>query len=334
MCAWLRFRLQGLRVSHERQHLFQRRLVVHDLDVVPHSLDEFSEDDRPRLRVRKKSERLPDFVRVVVDGLPHILARIPQPLQFHDGVGGKVRLQADERRVVVQAQAVDLPGKDVLVEFSAKLRHLHAGSVIQYLRHEAVAALSGGVSADDIRHTRLRLAVDADAAGLVVRPADRRQLHAVVVKFKNARALRRPDGLQPCCHSLAVEDRLAGHAPHSQAVDLVVILVRLLEALQRPDGRVVQKAVILVGGFMHPRPWVFSVEEPFLQPVLDADRVEGEDDLLILPCPAAQSDVQLVEISLQQFARFFNPDARDVVDRLQLLDVVQACEDDLAAVAE
>ena len=85
---------------------------------------------------------------------------------------------------------------------------------------------------------------------------------------------------------------------------------------------------------MHPRPWVFSVEEPFLQPVLDADRVEGEDDLLILPCPAAQSDVQLVEISLQQFARFFNPDARDVVDRLQLLDVVQTCEDDLASVAE
>ena len=234
----------------------------------------------------------------------------------------------------MQPQAVDLPGEDVLVEFPAKLRHLHAGSVVQHLCHEAVAALSGGVSADDIRRARLRLVVDADAAGLVVRPADRRQLHAVVVILKNTRALRRPDSLQPCRHSFSVEDGFAGHAPHSQAVDLVVILVRLLKALQRPNGRVVQKAVILVGGLMHPRPWVFSVEEPFLQPVLDADRVEGEDDLLILPRPAAQSDVQLVEISLQQFARFFNPDARDVVDRLQLLDVVQTCEDDLASVAE
>ena len=234
----------------------------------------------------------------------------------------------------MHTQAVNLPGEDVLVKIPAKLRYLHTGSVVQHLCYKSVTAFSGGVSADDIRHARLRLLVDADAAGLVVYPADRRQLHAVVVILKNTRALRRPDGLQPCSHGFSVEDRLAGHAPHSQAVDLVVILVCLLKALQRPNGRVVQKTVVLVGGLMHPRPWVFPVEEPFLQPVLDADRVEGEDDLLILPRPSAQSDVQLVEISLQQLARFFNPDARDVVDRLQLLDVVQACEDDLASVAE
>ena len=70
---------------------------------------------------------------------------------------------------------------------------------------------------------------------------------------KAARTLDVPErlirsSLQPCRHSFSVEDGFAGHAPHSQAVDLVVILVRLLKALQRPNGRVVQKAVILVSG--------------------------------------------------------------------------------------
>ena len=137
--------------------------------------------------------------------------------------------------------------------------------------------------------------------------------------------------LQPSSDGLAVEYRLARHAPHAEAVDLIVIFVRLLKALQRPYGRRIQKAVVLVGALVHPCSFVPPVKKTFLQPVLNADRVEAQDDLLVLPRLSAQSDVQLVEVSLQQLAGLFNPDARDVVDGFQLLNVIQSRKDDLAA---
>lgn len=66
----------------------------------------------------------------------------------------------------------------------------------------------------------------------------------------------------------------------------------------------------------------------------DAHRVEADDDLLVILGLAPQADVQLVEVPLQQLAGLFNPDARDVEDGLQLLHVVQAREEDFAAVGE
>ena len=85
---------------------------------------------------------------------------------------------------------------------------------------------------------------------------------------------------------------------------------------------------------MHPRSFVPPVKKSFLQPVLNADRVEAQDYLLVLPRLSAQSDVKLVEVSLQQLAGLFNPDARDVVDGFQLLNVIQSRKDDLATVLE
>lgn len=64
----------------------------------------------------------------------------------------------------------------------------------------------------------------------------------------------------------------------------------------------------------------------------DADRVKGQDHLQVIGEVCAQSDVQLVEVPLLQLARFLDPDARNVVDRLELFHVVEAREEDLAAV--
>ena len=77
-----------------------------------------------------------------------------------------------------------------------------------------------------------------------------------------------------------------------------------------------------------------KVKEAALQPVHDADGVEGDDDLQIIRELRAQSDVQLVEVALQHLAGLFNPDARDVVDGFQLFHIVEASEDYLAAVDE
>ena len=273
-------------------------------------------------------------MRVIVDALPDVLLRIPQPLQLHHRVSGEVGLNADERRVVVQPQAVDLPCEHILVELASQHRHLLSGSVVQHLRHKAVAAFSCSVSADDVRHALLRLLVDLDAAVPRVLPSDVRQRQPVIRVCEEAGAHRFLQLLQPSSDGLAVEYRLARHAPHAEAVDLIVIFVRLLKALQRPYGCRIQKTVVLVGALVHPRSFVPPVKKSFLQPVLNADRVEAQDDLLVLPRLSAQSDVKLVEVSLQQLASLFNPDARDVVDGFQLLNVIQSRKDDLAAVLE
>ena len=81
-------------------------------------------------------------------------------------------------------------------------------------------------------------------------------------------------------------------------------------------------------------PGVGPVEEPGLEPVGGADRVEGEDHLEVVGGLGPQADVQLVEVPLQELAGLFDPDAGDVVDGLELFHVVQPGEEDFGAVGE
>ena len=70
------------------------------------------------------------------------------------------------------------------------------------------------------------------------------------------------------------------------------------------------------------------VEEPALQPVHDADRVERYDDLLVVVRFVTQASVEFQKVFLVQLRRFFDPDRRDAVNGLQLFRVVQSGEDD------
>ena len=139
---------------------------------------------------------------------------------------------------------------------------------------------------------------------------------------------------EPLGDRLAVEYRLAGHAPLAEAVDHVVILVRLAEGFERDARLRREEAVVLVGALVDRRARVLRVEEPLFEPMRDRDRVEGQDHLEVEGELRAESDVELVEVSLLQLARLLDPDARDIEDGFELLYVVETCEQDLAAVFE
>ena len=148
------------------------------------------------------------------------------------------------------------------------------------------------------------------------------------------RLLRPLDDEQPLAHLFRVEHRLARHAPLSEAIDLVVVLVRLFEGLERRDGLRRQKAVVEIRALVHRRARVVVVEESLLEPVRDADRVKGQDHLQVVGEVRSQSNVQLIEVLLLQLACFLDPDARDVVNGLELFRVVESGEEDLAAVCK
>ena len=139
---------------------------------------------------------------------------------------------------------------------------------------------------------------------------------------------------EPLGDRLAVEYRLSGHAPLSEAVDHVVILVRLAEGFERDARLWREEAVVLVGALVDRRARILRVEEPLFQPMRDRDRVEGQDHLEVEGELRAESDVELVEVPLLQLARLLDPDACDVKDGFELLHVVEAREQDLAAVFE
>ena len=279
---------------------------------------------------------MPCGALVGVLDLPDVQVLVAHEIQQFHRVGGKVGLRRQHGVVVPPAQAVELPGIGVLVVLVAQHRHLLAGHVVQHLAHKPVAAVSGGVSAHHIGPPRRRRPVDLDGAARLLGPADVPDVYAVLchVVLEQALRRRRPDPLQPLGHRLCVEHGFARHAPLPQTVDHVVILVRLLEGLQGLDGLLGQETVVLVGALMQPCPRVRLIEEPLFQPVCDADGVERYQDLQVVGEDRPQADVQLVEVSLLQFGRLLDPDARDVVDGFQLLHVVQAGEQDLAAVGE
>lgn len=85
---------------------------------------------------------------------------------------------------------------------------------------------------------------------------------------------------------------------------------------------------------MYPGPLVRHIEEPLFQPVRDRDGVEGQDHLQVVGKDRPQADVQLVEVSFLQLRRLLDPDPGDVVDGFQLFHVIQAGEQNLAAIRE
>ena len=222
----------------------------------------------------------------------------------------------------------------VLVELMPQHAHLHARPVVDDLPDEAVAAVSRRVPADDVWHAVLRLLIDADEAVVVVLPADVRKMDAVVLILEVARPDRLNVVQQPPSRFFRVEYAPARHAPHAEAVDGVVVFVGLLESLQRLDVLFIKKPIVLVGALVRQRAVVSRIKESLFEPMRDADGVERQDDLLVVRRLATQSDVQLVEVALQQLACLLNPDACDVEDGLQLLHVVQPAEQYLAPVLE
>ena len=85
---------------------------------------------------------------------------------------------------------------------------------------------------------------------------------------------------------------------------------------------------------MDPGVGIGGVEKPLLQPVVHRDGVEGENDLFVIRCLAAQADVELVEVRLQQLRRLLDPDARDTVNGLELFHIVQSRKQNLGPILE
>ena len=212
----------------------------------------------------------------------------------------------------------------------AEYRHLLPGDIVQHLGQEEVTPFTAGVSADDVGLSFFRLPVDGHRAAAVLPP----DLGHIVAVLPAPPLHRLRQAAQPFRDRLPVEDRLARHAPFPQAIDLVIIGVRVLESLQGPHRLRRQEAVVLVGAAVGGGPWVRRIEKAPLEPVGDADGVEGEDDLEVVGEPGAEADVQLIEVRLRDLAGLLHPDAGDVVDGLQLFHVVQPREEDLRPVGE
>lgn len=85
---------------------------------------------------------------------------------------------------------------------------------------------------------------------------------------------------------------------------------------------------------MHRGPGVAPIEEPPLEPVCNADRVECENHLEVVGALCPQADVQLVKVGLQQLRRLLNPDPGDVIDGFELFDVIQSGKEYLGAVGK
>ena len=244
-------------------------LVLQQIVVPPQGGDQPREDHRPGDGVRAEAEGVAHPAVEGVLPLPDKLPGIPQPLQLLDGVGGEVGLHRQQGRVVEDPEAVHLPGVDVLVDLLPKFGHLAAGDVVDALAHEPVRSIPGGVPADHVGPPRLRPVVDLHRSPGGLRPPDVGDPEAVVVEHELALGHRPLQLLQPPGDGHGVKHRLARHAPLVEGVDLVVIQVRLLEGLQRADGLLRQKAVVLVGALMDPGPRVLPVEEPALEPMGD-----------------------------------------------------------------
>ena len=222
------------------------------------------------------------------------------------------------------------------VNIQMERRRAVSCDVVYYSRCVKVASFAFRVAADDIRPPRCRLFVDRHRAVRIVHPRPALEVYAVflddIFEVAAPRLLRPLDDEQPLAHLFRVEHRLARHAPLTETIDLVVVLVRLFEGFERRDGLRRQKAVVEIRALVHRRARVLAVEKSLLEPVRDRNGIERQDHLQVIGEVCAQSDVQLVEVSLLQLARFLDPDARDVVDRLELFHVVEAREQDLAAV--
>ena len=210
-----------------------------------------------------------------------------------------------------------------------QLCHLQAGHVVQHLRYKRVTAFAGCIAAQHIRTPRLRHPVDLNGAFVVRFPLDVPNGQAIIAEAERADS-NRPDLLfQLALQPFGVEEGLANNAPHAQGVNCVEIRVGLFELFQNLPVRFRQIRIVLVGAFVYPNVRIFPVEEPLFQPVGNAHRVEGDDDLLVVIALVAQSDVQLVKIVFQNLGGFFHPYAGNAPDGFQFLHVIQPREQDL-----
>ena len=279
-----------------------------------------------------------DLACEVVLHLAHVQVAVAHQVEQLRRVCREVCLDGEQRVVIVLAEAVHLPRIRVLVVLVAQRADLLARDVVEHLPDKIIASVARRVAADDIGPPRYRLFVDRHRAVRIAHPRPALEVYAVllddVFEVAAPRLLRPLDDEQPLAHLLRVEHRLARHTPLSEAIDLVVVLVRLFEGFERRDGLRRQKAVVEIRALVHRRARVLAVEKPLFQPMCDADRVERQDHLQVIGEVCSQSNVQLVEVLLFQLACFLDPYPRDVVDRLELFRVVESGEEDLAAVCK
>ena len=274
-------------------------------------------------------------MRVVIKRFADIQSRVVQPLQLVVWISREVRLNADQSRVVVVSETVHLV--DVLFFACGHQQHriLHPARVVNDVRRESVRAVTRRITADDVRISLSRMSVNADQRiAVIVHPFDVVDADVVFRVYKITARHRLRYRLQPFGYGLCREYRPTENAPFSEAVDHVVILVCLAEVLQRFDVLLRQEPVILVGRSVCCRTRIRTVKESFLQPMRDRDRIEGDNDLMVVRTLVTQTDVELVEVKLGDLRCFFDPDHRDSVNRFQLFNVIKSRKDDLRSVSE
>lgn len=129
-----------------------------------------------------------------------------------------------------------------------------------------------------------------------------------------------------------IEDQAFSRSPVAQCVDVVIARVRLLLVLHHHLVFSIDECVIQVGGVQGEYALHRVIEEDLLDPVLLADRVEGQDDLLEASVITPQSKVKLLKVFLRQLGSLFAPDGSHALDGLQLLNVIKSAEHELRAV--
>lgn len=129
-----------------------------------------------------------------------------------------------------------------------------------------------------------------------------------------------------------IEDQAFSCTPVPERVDVVIARVRLLLVLHHHFVFGVNERVIQVGGVQGEYALHRVIEEDLFDPVLLADRVEGQDDLLETSVLAPQSKVKLLKVFLCQLGGLFTPDGSHALDGLQLLNVIKTTEHELRAV--
>ena len=293
------------------------------------------DEDRHQIRTRgpvcPESERVCDPSPEIVRHVPNVLLRIAEPFQLLDRMRREVRLDADQRGIIIHPEAIHLPGVLILVVLVPESRDLMPVPVVDDLRDKIVAALSGSIAADHIRNALHGLLVyQAHAAGTFLE-LDVRHTQSVVSVYKLSRHDRADVQVKLVLDLLSVKHRLSRDAPLAQTVHRILVWVREFELFQHLPVFRRKKPVVeirrFVGRDVRRRP----VEKAALEPVRHGYRVERDDDLFVVFRLAAHTAVKLGEVRLLDLGRFLDPHQRYAVDRFQLFRIVQSGEDELGA---
>ena len=127
-----------LLIAHKGEHLFQGGPVVNAPQVVPHHPHQLRQNHWAGETVGAEAVGVVDLSIEGVFHLPDVDFGVAhEPQQLHR-IGGEVALGGQQGTIVVQPQAVQLPGVGVLVILVAEGAHLHPGDVVQHLSHKPV----------------------------------------------------------------------------------------------------------------------------------------------------------------------------------------------------